>query len=112
MILLVVEDVMFMVPLATVCRAHGLVAVQAVNAEEALQRLKENTVTAVLLDMRLTTDELVSHIPKTMACAAFGPHVEGAAFLALRRLGVKEVWPNSQLMVKFPRWLDRLTHPS
>lgn len=99
---------MFTLPLVESAKMRGVSLIVAATTAEFLEHLQRDTITAVLLDMRLTTPEVVSHLSVTLPKAAFGPHVEGDSFLALRRLGVQEVWPNSKLAQKFPAWLDRM----
>jgi CheY-like chemotaxis protein len=109
MIMLVEDDLMFSVPIVEMARQGGQTVVVANSLEVAYTHLKALDLVGILMDMRLAAADFIAAIPAQVAVAAFGPHVQGAAFLELRRLGVKEVWPNSKLTDRLPRWLQGLT---
>ncbi|PSR23124.1 MAG: hypothetical protein C7B45_04070 [Sulfobacillus acidophilus] len=112
MIMLVEDDLMFSVPIVEMARQHGHRVVLANSLDVAYTHLQAPDLSGVVLDMRLAPAEFIAAIPVHVAVAAFGPHVEGKLFLELRRLGVKEVWPNSKLSDKLPRWLNGLAPSS
>ncbi len=107
-VLLLEDNVMFTMPVVEAAGALGHTVIPVASPEEAMARLSPGALDAVLMDMRLVTRELVGAIPSSTAVAAFGPHVEGQLFMELRQLGVKDVWPNSKLREKLPRWLERV----
>ncbi len=102
---------MFSLPLMAAGKVRGVAMTVVATAEEVLAAMKRDDIRAVLLDMRLATTELMSRLPTDIPVAAFGPHVEGQMFLEMRRQGIREVWPNSKLQEKFPRWLDEVVRP-
>jgi hypothetical protein len=109
MILLLEDNVMFTMPILELARQHGESVIVAENAGRARDVLAERSdLRGILLDMRLVDDDLLQHIPPQVAVAAFGPHVEGASFLAMRQRGVKSVWPNSKLRERLPDWMQAL----
>lgn len=111
MIVVLEDNVMFSMPLIAASKARGVAITVVETADEVLACMNRDDIRAVLLDMRLTTTELMSQLPTHIPVAAFGPHVEGQMFLEMRRQGIREVWPNSKLHEKFPRWLDEVAHP-
>ncbi len=109
MILLLEDNVMFSMPIMELARQHGEPVIVAEHAARAREVLAEQSdLRGVLLDMRLVDDELLQQIPAALAVAAFGPHVEGGSFLAMRQRGIKNVWPNSKLRERLPDWLKAL----
>ena len=109
MILLIEDNVMFSMPIVELARQCGESVVVAESAAMALDLLAERSDwKGVLLDMRLADEALFAHLPPDAALAAFGPHVEGASFVAMRQRGIQSVWPNSKLRERLPDWLRAL----
>jgi hypothetical protein len=68
---------------------------------------QDQTVTHLLMDMRLASDALLHALEgRAVQAAAFGPHVEGRQLLELKRQGVSAVWPNSRLLQQLAAWLS------
>lgn len=106
------DNLMFSMPVLETARQLELTTVHASSAAQAQTHLNDPELGAVLLDMRLATRELVQALPAHVAVAAFGPHVEGQMFLDYRKMGIKEVWPNSKLGEKLRPWLERVSRGS
>lgn len=109
MIILLEDNVMFSVPVTEIARAHGQAVIVAASAAEVLEHLAHPDLLGIVMDMRLSTPDLVAALPASIPAAAFGPHVDGSMFLQMRRLGLRDVWPNSKLREKLPGWLDGLS---
>ena len=98
---------MFSLPIVELAKAHGMTAEAVGSLDQARAKLAEASITHVLLNMHLATPEFLREMPSQTRVAAYGPHVEGARFLEFRKLGIRDVWPNSKLREKLPEWLSR-----
>ncbi len=105
--LAVLEDnMMVALPLIELARQQGFEVEVWNTATEALARLTSDTPTHLVMAMRLADPDLVNLLKDRARVAAYGPHVDGSRFQELRRWGVRDVWPNSRLPDKYPKWLS------
>lgn len=100
---------MFTLPIVEIARAMGVEVHIASSSDEALSVLGSLPIDAVLMDMRISSDEFIAQVVGVYPVAGFGPHVEGEKFLEFRKYGVKTLWPNSKLRDKLPEWLKSVT---
>lgn len=104
-LVLLEDNVMVSMPLVDMAQSLGMEVVVASTMAEVQAGLANPDLTHVLLSMRLVMPHQLPQWPAGIKVAAYGPHVEGEQFLAFRRLGIRDVWPNSKLREKLPRWL-------
>lgn len=109
MIVIVEDDVMFQMPLKMLADSVGQKTLMASSWEDALSLLEHHEVQGLVVSMRLVQAEWLTQLGRDVPIAAYGPHVDGAQFLAFRDKGVRDVWPNSQLRPKFALWLRSLS---
>lgn len=108
MILLLEDNVMVTLPIVELAQTAGQTVYVAENASDALTRICQGGLDGAVFNMQLATPELISTALGDLPVACYGPHVEGEWFTEYRRLGVREVWPNSKLRVRLAQWLPQI----
>lgn len=106
MLVAYVDDLFFASKIEDLAKAVGTRVQLTESKVELRQMIDDGLVTHVLLDLRITDEDVLNCVGGVPNVAGFGPHVERERFSAARQGGVKTVWANSALASRLPGWLQ------
>lgn len=102
-----VDDLFFGSKIEDLAKTVGASVQLTGSKVELRQLIDQGMVTHVLLDLRITDEEVLNVVGGVPNVAGFGPHVERERFSTARNGGVKTVWANSALANRLPGWLQK-----